>query len=272
MPNIENRKTDFLTNELVEGLDMAQELDYYMKNGIDYVARGIKSAVEKNRKLVEQHKIEKAALIEKYEGMISVRALQQIKPFQLKNYISNVRDNAFSLRIMENFVTYYNLDLLVAEENEQILKHNTEVIDTIANTMMTAGISKTVIKYKSTRSSTKISVDAEWWKELKENYHSNHFSAKGQFTKTSLDEIYKMVLLEKQIYDSDKLANAAKLEKENQEAKAKQQEAILIAHTCIKFNFDPITIATRSELDTALINIGEVPASVIETLKRELSM
>jgi hypothetical protein len=275
MPAIKETKTFNMTQELLEGMDMANELDYYMKNAVEYMSRGIKGAVEQKRKTALLHQAEKEALIAKYEGITNVKKLQTITMFSLQNKLLEARGSQFDMVLMGKLETLYHEYQKIAEQNEIIILHNTEVIDAVVKTMTTAGIEKVIYKFKSARSSVKVAVDAEWWKELKENYVSKYYTSYEQYTKKKLDEVYNQILIEKATFDAANLKakqeHDAIAEKEAKAVKAKQQEAILIAHTCIRFNFDIAKVTNIQELDQALIQIGEIPSSVLDALKKELS-
>lgn len=269
-----NHQTNYLTQQHIEALDALMTNNYEFRYGFEQLIKGMTNAINNKEAAINALKKEQAAIIEKYENIINIKKLTQPKLFQLRTFNINPADYAsIPLTIVEKT---YDEDLLVADQNEIIINDNTKVIDNVVKTMELSGIAKSVTKFKSARSSTKITVDAEWYAELKREFISNYNPAATNYRKTTLVSlrINLVSAINKANEDKAKLLREKSIQEERQAKfeKEKQQEAIIIAHTCINFKLDPLKITSRNELDKALIEMGHVPDSVINALKQELNL
>jgi len=205
--------------------------------------------------------------------MINIKPLRDVKPFShIHNALRILKEKQYSDDVLNNLVKVaYDSDLIIAEENEKIVLENTVIIDSIVKTLNTAGVYKIISVYKTSRSSKKANQDAAWWDELKTTYPSSYNPLISGYSKAYLTQLYQIAIAEKKTFDDAKAIEKERNRQEEDSKRKKQQEAIIIAHTCLKFHLDPSSITTETELEKALMEIGEVPKSIISNLKTELN-
>lgn len=266
--------TLYVKDTLVKQLDDANK-NVYIQYGFENIIKGIAQLQTSLEQAEAKHLAEEESLIKKYEGIIGVRKLRLLKSFNLN---STLYDPKFTHGFLPIEVQYEK-DKLIAIENEEIIKTNTEIINQVAQTMELAGIGKTTLKHATSRSKTKTSFPATWWLELTSLYPSTWNNIHPLWNLKGLEADYAFLRKQYELYLIDLKQKEVENAKEKQAKefreqleKAKQQEAILIAHTCLRYALDPSKVTTRLELDSLLIEKGEIPDSIIEALKNELSL
>lgn len=272
MATFNNITLSNLTQDQMTSLDTLMN-NYNFKYGFGQLLRGINEIVKEKDATISALQKEKATIIDKYEGIVNIKKLAFPRGFKLYTYKGLADTTKLNLSVLKE---EYEKDLIIAEENEKVLIENTKIIGSVIKTMELSGIDKSITKYKTARSSTKITVDATWFSELKNLYHSDFNPSSFSYKKMALDAWYSQ--LTAMVSKAQKEALIIKETEEKQkdlllkQEKEKQIEAIIIAHTCILYHLDPLKITSREELDKALIELGHVPNSVIQALKLELNL
>lgn len=271
MPLIPEQRTNNLTDDQLKKLDgLANNSE--LRYGFDYLFKGITNGLYQKDQKIAQLELDKTKLVEKYEGMINIKKLMLVQPYKTWNF--NLSDVSKVDIVALN--SAYQADLLTVVENEKAIQNNTEVITTVIKMMDSIGIPKQITKFKSPRSSVRITVDAEWYVQIRDSFVSAFSGNVNLYKKASLDNLYaeivkKRSVIDEQLRKEQEIKDKAAAEHAYFEKK-RQQDAIIIAHTCLRYGIDVNLVSSREDLDKILIEKGEVPDSVIQNLMKELSL
>jgi hypothetical protein len=262
MPLI-NKDLKNISPSLVEKLDNIP--NYTQRSLITSLVDTFTSANEREVKLVEQHTTAINTVVNKYEKILNITTFKPPIPLKLSIQIFN--PTFTSLIEVEKL---YEEDFITAQENEIIIKNNTETLDAVVKYLEKVGLHAKVYRYPNTRSTIKKEFEAEWYKEIKETFITNFSINRHVYLPKHLSEIYEKIKKQyNEHFIKEKEVEVLKA-KETENLLAVKREAILIAHTCIKYNIDPVTVTIRSDLNARLIEMGFIPDSVLNDIAKEI--
>lgn len=264
--------TNVLSNSHVKALDAIAKADDKIYWALDYLSSGVRRALEKKEQVIEDYTKQVTELKSQLEDATKLTKLKTVQPFTISYFVSSLTSNKFSAQAIQAYEEKYVQHLAIAAENELVIKHNTQVLNNLVKMFELIGLSTTITKYKTASSKTKITVDAEWWRELKESYISEHHPSYRLYITAEVERINTIARKEISSYFDQVKKQEELRSQELSKEKEARREAIVIAHTCLKFSLDPLEIATRGELDAALIERGYVPQNVINDLIKELKL
>lgn len=256
-----------LSSSVLENLNTAAE-DYYLKQALYYIGESYKNLEKEKQSSKIAHDKALSTLVEQNKAESKIQPFIAVKPYALFK-LRGTWAPKDGFDIVEE--TYKN-DLLLVAENEEIIKKNTEIIDSVVKALEIVGLEKVCYKYPRVNSKSKIAITSEWYKELVTKSVNNYY-LQG-YSETGLKQVVNDL---KRTYDTY-IANIAveekqKLEKEAQELAKKailQREAVLVAHACVKYNFNPLEVLTREALDEKLVEKGLLPSKILQDLEFEL--
>lgn len=256
-----------LNDSQIEKLDAAAS-NYYLKNALHYLAEAHRLQVVDQEAKDKKHSAELQQLIEKSQAESKIQPFLTCKPYDLYR----LRQTWKPEHGLTNIQTAYDSDLSLVTENEEIINKNTEIIDNVVKMLEIVGLQKITYKYLRSNSKTRTSVTSEWYTELiskcANKYNTQGYSQREHANAFShLRELYN-AHVKKSLQDKEE-ETQRQLE-EIALKKALQKEAILVAHACFKYSFNPLEVTNRQILDQKLEEKGLIPSQILQDIEFEL--